>query len=302
MTNHNLKVIEHRNIFLGIAGFLVLISLVSIGIFGFRQGIDFTGGSLWRFKVQDSANLAKIESVFKDEMGISDVHLTYVGSDNSILARLPVVDQPTHDKGLLLLESNLPGFVELGFQSIGPSVGAELRKNALLAVFFVLLGISLYVAFAFRKVSRPISSWKYGVVTLVSLFHDVIIPAGLLAFLGRFYGVEIDSNFIVALLVIAGFSVHDTIVVFDRIRENLTLNRGKAEFADIINDSVNQTAVRSVYTSLTLIFVLITLLFLGPATLQYFIGTLLLGTVIGVYSSIFIASPLLLIWHRFSQK
>lgn len=302
MTNFNLKVIEHRRIFLGIAGFLVLISLVSIGLFGFRQGIDFTGGSLWRFKVQDSANLAKIETVFKDEIGVSDVHLTYVGSDNSILARLPVVDQDTHDKGLLILQSNLPGFVELGFQSIGPSVGAELRKNALLAIFFVLLGISIYVAFAFRKVSRPISSWKYGIITLVSLFHDVVIPAGLLAFLGHFYGVEIDSNFVVALLVIAGFSVHDTIVVFDRIRENLMLNRGKAEFADIINDSVNQTAARSVYTSLTLIFVLVALLLLGPATLQYFIGTLLLGTIIGVYSSIFVASPLLLIWHRFGQK
>ncbi|MEK7093994.1 MAG: protein translocase subunit SecF [Patescibacteria group bacterium] len=302
MTTYNLKAIENRKIFLSIAAILVIVSVGSIAFFGFKQGIDFTGGSLWRFKVQDSADLSKIESVLKKDLAISDVHLTSVGSDSSIIARLPVIDQATHDKGILLLQASLPGFVELSFQSIGPSVGAELRKNALLAVFFVLLGISLYVAFAFRKVSRPISSWKYGVVTLVSLFHDVIVPAGLLAFLGYSQGIEIDSNFVVALLVIAGFSVHDTIVVFDRIRENLILQRGKSEFSDIINDSVNQTAVRSVNTSLTLIFVLITLLFLGPVTLQYFIGTLLLGTVIGVYSSIFVASPLLLVWHRFGQK
>jgi preprotein translocase subunit SecF len=192
--------------------------------------------------------------------------------------------------------------VELSFQSIGPSVGAELKKNAILAVVFVLLGISIYIAFAFRKVSRPISSWKYGVATLVSLFHDVIIPAGLLAYLGRTQGIEIDSNFIVALLVIAGFSVHDTIVVFDRIRENLILHRGKNDFSAIINDSINQTMVRSINTSLTLILVLITMLFLGPSTLHYFIATLLIGTTIGTYSSIFVASPLLLVWHRFGQR
>ncbi|MEK7187339.1 MAG: protein translocase subunit SecF [Patescibacteria group bacterium] len=302
MATRNLHVIKNRWIFLGLSSAVILISIISVGVFGFRQGIDFTGGSLWQFKVQDSSDLVKIESVLKEDLSISDVHLTYIGSDQSILARLPVIDQPTHDKGLTLLKSALPGFVELSFQSIGPSVGAELKKNAMLAVVFVLLGISLYIAFAFRKVSRPISSWKYGVVTLVTLFHDVIVPAGLLAFLGYSQGVEIDSNFIVALLVIAGFSVHDTIVVFDRIRENLILNRGKSDFAEIINDSVNQTMVRSVYTSLTLIFVLITLLFLGPATLHYFIATLLIGTIIGIYSSVFVASPLLLVWHRWSHR
>lgn len=304
MTDHglHLPIIKHRWIFLGISGLLVLTALVIIGLFRFEQGVDFTGGSLWRFRVQDTSDLSKIESLLEDSLKISDVQVTYVGSDKSILARLPVIDQPTHDAAASLLDSSLSGFTELSFQSIGPSVGAELRQNALWAVFFVLLGISVYIAFAFRKVSRPISSWKYGIVTLVTLFHDVIVPAGLLSLLGKTQGIEIDSNFVVALLVIAGFSVHDTIVVFDRIRENLILRRGKSEFADIINDSINQTLVRSVGTSLTLILVLIALLFLGPSTLYYFIATLLLGTILGTYSSIFVASPLLLVWQRFSER
>jgi preprotein translocase subunit SecF len=163
----------------------------------------------------------------------------------------------------------------------------------------VLFGISLYIAFAFRKVSKPVSSWKYGMVTLVTLFHDVIMPAGLLAVLGRFKGIEIDTNFIVALLVVMGFSVHDTIVVFDRIRENLTLARGKAvSLGDIINKSIRETFARSINTSLTLMIVLVALLVFGPPSLFYFILTILVGTLFGTYSSIFVASPLLYGFHR----
>jgi preprotein translocase subunit SecF len=163
----------------------------------------------------------------------------------------------------------------------------------------VILGISLYIAWAFRKVSAPVKSWKYGIVTLVSLFHDVSIPAGFIAILGKLKGVEIDTNFIVALLVVMGFSVHDTIVVFDRIRENLLLKRGsKVDLGAIVNFSVNETFVRSVNTSLTLILVLIAMLFFGPPSLFYFILTMLVGTVFGTYSSIFVASPLLYLWGK----
>ncbi len=166
----------------------------------------------------------------------------------------------------------------------------------------VLVGISLYVAFAFRKVSRPISSWKYGIITLVTLFHDVSIPAGFLVVLGKLKGVEIDTNSLVALLVIMGFSVHDTIVVFDRIRENLLLDRGRSDFGTVINNSVNQTMARSINTSLTLFLVLIALFIFGPITLKYFILTLLIGTIAGAYSSIFVASPLLQVWQKFSER
>ena len=183
----------------------------------------------------------------------------------------------------------------MSFQSISPSVGANLRNNSIIAIILVLVGISLYIAFAFRKASRPISSWKYGWITLLTLFHDVAIPAGMLAILGHFANVQIDSDFIVALLVVMGFSVHDTIVVFDRIRENLLNHRGKMPFATIVNDSVNQTLARSINTSLTLILVLLALYFVGPADLQYFVLTLLVGVTTGIYSSIFIASPALVV-------
>jgi len=174
-----------------------------------------------------------------------------------------------------------------------------LKTKAMWAIVLVLIGISLFIAWAFRKVSEPVKSWKYGIVTLITLVHDVSIPAGLLALLGYWKGIEIDTNFIVALLVVMGFSVHDTIVVFDRIRENLTLNRGrKFDLGDIIRFSVKETFTRSVNTSLTLILVLVVLLAFGPPSLFYFILTILVGTIFGTYSSIFVASPLLYLWQR----
>ena len=167
-----------------------------------------------------------------------------------------------------------------------------------MAIVFVLVGISLYIAFAFRKVSRPISSWKYGLVTLITLMHNVAIPAGMMAVLSRYYGVAIDTNFVVALLVVMGFSVHDTIVVFDRIRENIVRSRHDIGFNEIINRSVRETMRRSINTSLTLILVLLALYFMGPVSLKYFILTMLVGTTVGIYSSIFVASPLLTLFDR----
>ncbi len=212
------------------------------------------------------------------------------------------INETDHQKYLSVLKNKIPSFDELSFQSIGPSIGVELRKDALIAIGLVLIGISLYIAFAFRKASRPVSSWKYGIVTLLTLFHDVAIPAGLLALLGHFLKIEIDSNFVVALLVVMGFSVHDTIVVFDRIRENLLKSRGREDFETLINASVNQTLARSINTSLTLILVLVAMYFTGPINLRYFILTLLVGVTTGIYSSIFIASPALLIFGKSPSK
>jgi preprotein translocase subunit SecF len=196
----------------------------------------------------------------------------------------------------------MPGFEELSYQSVGPSVGKSVRNRALLALALVLVGISLYIAFAFRKVFRPVSSWKYGWITLATLVHDVLIPAGMLAILGHDKNIEIDTNFLVALLVVMGFSVHDTIVVFDRIRENLLKERSKKSFEELVNESVNQTLGRSINTSLTLILVLLALYFAGPATLHYFVLTLLVGVTTGIYSSIFVASPLLIVWQNWSSR
>lgn len=300
-----LNIVGHKKTFFAISGVLIAASIVAIVLLGFEEGIDFKGGTLWQFSIQKTAvaenavnigaTLDDLKKILNTDLGVNDVILNYDSANNLFLTRFPVVSEADHQRFLEALKNKYSEFEEQSFQSIGPSVGNALRKKAIIAVVLVLIGISLYIAFAFRKISRPISSWKYGWVTLLTLFHDVIIPTGLVVVLGHFLDVEIDANFVVALLVVMGFSVHDTIVVFDRIRENLTLDRGRTKFETVINDSVNRTLARSVNTSLTLILVLIALYFFGPLALRYFVLTLLVGVTTGIYSSIFIASPLLIV-------
>ncbi len=294
-----LNIIKYKAVFLSVSGALMLAALIAIISFGFVLGIDFRGGSLWQFKfAQNPPAIETVENVFANDLEIPSAVISRDMSGAMFFARFEEIAEDEHQSRLALAKEKIPGFEELGFQSIGPSIGAELRTRSLWGIALVLLGISLYIAFAFRKVSRPISSWKYGVVTLVTLLHDVLIPAGLLALLGRTAGLEVDSNFVVALLVIMGFSVHDTIVVFDRIRENLARSRGAEDFASVINTSINQTLSRSINTSLTLVLVLIALYFVGPPSLAYFVITLLVGVTLGTYSSIFVASLALLFINR----
>jgi preprotein translocase subunit SecF len=289
-----LNIVGHKKIWFTLSSILVGVAVVSMIVFGFKESAEFKGGTLWEFSIPASnASLSDVQSFFATNLGISDAQISYDATNQSYLATLDVLDEATHQQDLSALTKQWPSFQELSFESIGPSVGASVKKDALIALALVIVGISLYIAYAFRKTSRPVSSWKYGWITLLTLFHDVSIPAGMLAILGHFHNVEIDSDFMVALLVVMGFSVHDTIVVFDRIRENLFLRRGKEKFDAIVNDSVNQTMARSINTSFTLILVLLALYFAGPADLKYFVLTLLVGVITGIYSSIFIASPLL---------
>ncbi len=293
-----MNIIGRKNIFLSISAVLIIAAVGAIVLFGFRQGIDFAGGTLWQFSVvKNTPSVSDLEGFFGSNLTEGNATITYDAAGANFMVRLPAISEPDHQKMANILKSKYSSFAEVGFQSIGPSVGNELRKNALIAMVLVILGISLYVAFAFRKVFQPVSSWAYGFITLLTLFHDVVIPAGLLAILGHYMKVEIDSNFIVALLVVMGFSVHDTIVVFDRIRENLLLDRNRTAFPELVNTSINQTMARSVNTSLTLILVLLALYFAGPSLLHYFVLTLLVGVTTGIYSSIFVASPLLVLWH-----
>ncbi len=274
----------------------MLAGLVLIFTLGFRPGIDLTGGTSWQLSFPEETGVDGIRNVFQKEAGFAPS--VKKAGDGSFIIRLPETNENLHQTYLGFLEKEFGAPGELNFSSIGPTVGRELRTRAIWAIILVLLAISLYVAFAFRKVSEPIKSWKYGIISLITLLHDVSIPAGMLAVLGYFKGVEIDTNFIVALLVVVGFSVHDTIVVFDRIRENIILHRGKrVPLSGLINDSVQNTIARSINTSLTLIFILLALIFLGPPSLFYFILTILVGTIAGTYSSIFVASPLLYVWR-----
>ncbi len=276
---------------------MTMASIASMAIFGFKPGIDFIGGTLWQLKIE-TADIVSLRQLFIEDLKVKELTITEEPSTNSFIIRLPELDEKTHSQYLEVINKKFDNKTEeLSYETIGPSVGKELRTKSAYAFFTVLLTISLYIAFAFRKVSQPIKSWKYGVITLVTLFHDALIPLGMLAFLGWWNGLEMSTNFIVAILVVMGFSVHDTIVVFDRIRENLKINKG-GSFANLVNTSINETIARSINTSLTLVLVLIALLLLGSASLQYFVLVILVGTIVGTYSSIFVASPLLVLWSR----
>jgi preprotein translocase subunit SecF len=293
-----MDIIAKRKIFLGFSGVLVAASLILIAVWGLKGGIDLRGGTDWQIAFPDkSFSTEEIRRALK-AAGFEHEVLIRQLDENNFSLRFKELGEEEHLTYLAAFRK-LGKVEEKNFSSIGPTIGAELRKKAFWGIFLVLLGISVYIASAFRKVSEPVKSWKYGVITLVTLFHDVVIPTGILAVLGHFKGIEIDTNFIVALLVVMGFSVHDTIVVFDRIRENLLRQRGKKlELGNIINQSVKETFARSINTSLTLILVLLALIFFGPPSLFYFVLTILVGTVFGTYSSIFVASPLLYLWGR----
>jgi len=188
------------------------------------------------------------------------------------------------------------------FESIGPVIGSELAQKSMYAIVAVLIGIITYIAWAFRKVAEPVSSWKYGVTAIIALAHDVIIPTGVFAVLGAVLGIEIDILFVTALLTILGFSVNDTIVVFDRTRENLARHHHKHEFTWIVEKSVNETMRRSLFTSLTTFVVLCSIFLYGGDSVKYFVLALMIGVIVGTYSSIFLASPLLVVWEQWSRR
>jgi len=293
-----MSITKYKYLFLSVSVILTVLAVAAMFGFGYKQGIDFAGGTLWQVKFSTDGVSAESVKNLLAETGVADAIVRETGNAGEFSIRAKELSEETHVVISGKFQEKLGAFEEMSFASIGPPIGAELRNKALLAFFLVLAGISLYVAFAFRKVSYPVNSWKYGIVTLITLFHDALIPAGAFAFWGWKYGVEVDTNFIVAVLVVMGFSVHDTIVVFDRIRENLMLSKNKNDLAEIIDASVRQTFARSVNTSLTLVLVLVAMYLFGAHSLGYFTLMILIGTVIGTYSSIFIASPMLTFFHR----
>lgn len=290
------------------SGTLVAVGLFAIFYFGFNLGIDFTGGSLLEVEFTGSVPSPNELSNAFAGFETGDLKIQKTG-DRGYLLRFREVNEETHQKIIANLNSLSPqGAVEKRFDSIGPTIGKELQKRALTAVLLTAIMIILYIAFAFRKVSaskvlknKNLSSFKYGIIAVIALLHDIIIPSGVFAVLGHFKGVEIDSLFVTAILTILGFSVHDTIVVFDRIRENLLKNPSQ-KFEDTVNKSVKETIIRSINTSLTVLLVLIALFIFGGETTQYFSLALILGVFFGTYSSIFLASPLLVTWLNLSNR
>jgi len=292
------EIIKKRKIWYAISGFFFITAVIALSVWGLKLGIDFTGGTL--IEISFTQERPSIQ-VVQEELNNSDLNLGAVmvqpAGDSDMILRLRDMTEDEHQAMLTLLK-NSHDLTENRFETIGSSIGQELAGKAVSALIMSMIFIILYIAYAFRKVSQPVASWKFGVTAIIALVHDVIIIIGVFAFLGHFMNVEVGTMFVTALLTILGFSVHDTIVVFDRTRENLFSYRNREEFSEIVNDSVNQTIWRSVNTSFSTLLVLTTIYFFGGEVIKYFTLALMLGIFVGTYSSIFLASPIIVDWYQ----
>ncbi len=287
-------IIKHKKIFISISIALVIISIILLSVFGLKVGIDFKGGALMEVAYKESRPAQVDLENELAKLNLGPVLMQPTG-DLGYILKTKDLNESEHNSLLAALGEggkNVPE--EKSFNSIGPSIGRELTRKAIVAIILVSLAIICFIAYAFRKVSKPVSSWRYGLIAIVTLLHDVAIPVGLFTLMSRFYGAEVDTLFVVAVLTVLGLSVSDTIVVFDRIRENLK-NHLSPEFNETVGKSLEQVYPRSINTSLTVILVLLCLFFFGPASTKYFALMLTAGMFFGTYSSIFLASPLL-VW------
>ncbi len=278
---------------------LVALSVIFLLTFGLKVGIDFKGGALIEVSYKDARPVQADLTPALEAMNIGSVLVQPTG-DSGYLIKTRDLSESEHTTLLnTLSEGGKFPVEEKSFNSIGPSVGRELTRKAIVAIILVSLAIITFIAYAFRKVSKPVSSWKFGIIAIITLLHDVAIPIGLFTLLSHYQGAEVDTLFVVAVLTVLGLSVSDTIVIFDRIRENIK-NKMSANFDEIVGRSLEQSYRRSINTSLTVILVLLSLFFFGPASTRYFSLMLVTGMFFGTYSSIFLASPLL-VWVQEAQ-
>lgn len=293
----NIPFIKYTKVWVTISALTVITCITLFVFFGLKLGIDFTGGSL--MELTFSKKVPAIEEMQKTlgELHQKNAVIQKVG-DNGYIIRTEFLSEDQHQFILSNLRAEFQKddnqIHEENFQTIGSAISNQLRQRALTAIVLVNLGIIIYVAYAFRGVSRPVASWKYGVLAIVALIHDVMLVVGVFALLGHFRGIEIDIGFVVALLTVLGYSVTDTIVVYDRIRENLT-HHSAQNFPEMVNMGLNQTLMRSINTTFITLLPLFALYFLGGSTVHNFALALLIGIASGAYSSIFIASPLLVL-------
>lgn len=295
-------VIKYKKFFVGLSVLFVAVSIAFLIFFGLKLGIDFKGGSSLELVYSDGSRpeLTAIKAELVNA-GFGDASVQPTGTSGVVIKSRDLTET---ERATVVSLSTIGGKEKVeqkSFTTIGPSVGTELKRKAIASIILVLIAIILFVAYAFRKVSRPVSSWKYGFVVIIALIHDIIIPTGVFALLGHLQGVEVDTLFIVALLTTLGLSVADTIVVFDRIRENIIAKSGKP-FEQIVGESLSQTFGRSINTSLVVLLMVLSLAFFGPQSTKLFSIVLAIGMFFGTYSSIFLASPLLVIVEKLQKK
>jgi preprotein translocase subunit SecF len=299
-----MQIIKYGKFFI-IASLLVLVpGFISLAVFGMNLAIDFTGGSNFEYKfvstILDSAKLDEIKDLFsKTDIEIKEARIS---SGNVLDIKTKPVDTKKGEEIKSKLSEKYGQIDTQLFETVGPAIGAETTRKSFVAVGVASLGILFYIAFAFRNIPKPYSSFRFGASAIIAMLHDAFMVLGIFSILGHFFSVEIDSLFITAVLTVIGFSVHDTIVVFDRIRENLRKLPDSWNFDNVVNYSILETLNRSLSTSLTVIITLLSLLVLGGESIRYFSLALLIGIVSGTYSSIFTAAPILVIWEKLSLK
>ncbi|MBU1446574.1 protein translocase subunit SecF [Patescibacteria group bacterium] len=333
--NAPFKIIENTKMWFTFSGVILSICLVAALSFGLKLGIDFTGGTLMQINFENEVTQENLRTAL-EEIGqeisgnaivaeqtnsettspLNDTPVlsaetqdtfdmssaSIMSSDDGYIIKTKWMSPEVHDEIILKLEAKFGTLEEPRFTTVGPTVGETMKSKAILALIIALIVIVLYIAFAFRKIPRNVSPWRFGVSAIVALAHDILIVVGVFAILGKFMGVEVDALFITALLTILGFSVHDTIVVFDRLRENLKNLGRDVTFGDIANQALTQTMARSMNTSISTLFTLVALLILGSSSIFYFVLALVIGTIVGTYSSIFIASPVLVWWNNRAEN
>ena len=297
-----MNIIQKRNSTYILSLVLVFTSIVFLSLWGLRLGIDFQGGTLMEIVLTNQEQELSKEELIRvlEEKKLEDVSVQ--PTENGFLVRFLASNESINDQAREAIEGLEQDTDIVRTDFFGASVSKDLTRKAIEAVIVAAIGIALYIAYTFRKVSRPIDSWQYGIGALIALFHDVIITLGVFSFLGQFYGVEVGIPFVAAMLTVLGYSVNDTIVVYDRIRENLMRYGAREGFENIVNRSINETLARSFNTSFTVILVLGSILLFGGATIQAFSLALLVGVIAGTYSSIFVASALLVSSFTFWRK
>src|SRR3990167_2537212 len=293
------NIMRFKYLFFAISLLVIIPGIISLALFGLRPSIDFTGGTLLELQgpaLKNQTDIEKIkETIQHGQVEVASIQPT--GSGTYLFSNKAITTSQK-DKILADINKQLPGTKDIRFETVGPTVGKELTIKAVQSVALASVAIVLYIAYAFRQVPKPYSPWKFGVAAVVALLHDVLVVVGIFSILGHLFAVEIDALFVTALLTIIGFSVHDTIVVFDRILENLQKYSGKQNFEQIVNESLLETLGRSLTTSLTVLFTLLALILFGGQSIRWFVVALFVGVFSGTYSSIFNAAPLLVLWEE----
>jgi len=293
---------KNRQIWFSFSAAAIFLSLVSILFCGFRLGLDFTGGARWQLEFSEKIEQKNLTDFFSQQKILTKKTKIQKTENGNFLVTIQDLPDAEIQKISQNLKNEVGEFSEISYQKVDSAIGANFQKKAILAILVALVGIILFVAFAFRKIPAAVNPWRFGAVAILALFHDIFIILGIFAALGFFLQIELDLQFITALLATLGFSVNDTIVILDRVRENIRTQKSHENFADTIEKSVRQTFARSINTSISTLLPLIFLLFFGAKSIFFFVFALICGILVGTYSSIFLAAPILVSWKNFAEK